>query len=108
MHAPNLFVVVKNYLVQILKTEAVACHFRLHYDVDFVVDFVVDFADDFAALCLDRLVNMVSFKKPMFSWKNANNPAKKTRCSQVSTKKGFTLCFRHFKLQKEGRTVALE
>ena len=96
MHAPNLFVVVKNYLVQILKTEAVACHFRLHYDVDFVVDF--------AALCLDRLVNMVSFKKPMFSWKNANNTAKKTRCSQASTKKGFTLCFRHFKLQKEGRT----
>jgi hypothetical protein len=58
-------------------------------------------------ILIQRQIELSSSPNQCLAWNNRNNPSKKTRCSQAS-KKGFALCFRHLKLQEEGRPVALE
>ena len=57
-------------------------------------------------ILIQRQIELSSSSNQCSAWNHPKNPAKKTRCSQAS-KKNSTLCFRHSKLQEEGRTVVL-
>jgi hypothetical protein len=59
------------------------------------------------AILIQRQIELSSSTNQCIAWNNAKNPALKHRCSS-STKKGVNLCSRHYKLQQEGRAVALE
>ena len=57
-------------------------------------------------ILIQRQIELSSSSNQCSAWNHPKNPAKKTRCSQAS-KKNSTLCFRHSKLQEEGRNVVL-
>jgi hypothetical protein len=58
-------------------------------------------------ILIQKQFELSSSENQCLAWNSANNPTEKARCSQAS-KKGFVLCFRHLKLQEDGRAVALE